>query len=171
MSVPVHTFIFTTFFNQTILSVHLCQPTPTHNLHMPGLLCLSFPRPHLQTLSWTWMWLFLWEMNRKKKRKKRLVLLLLLLLVLFYTHSYIHTHTRMHTYIHTHTHTHTHTHARMHTHACMHTHTHILSLSLSLYIECTYGPTAHPSFNTQQASIVLHPHRTSYWGGAAETLV
>ena len=37
--------------------------------------------------------------------------------------------------------------------------------------QCTYGPTAHPSFNTQQASIVLHPHRTSYWGGAAETLV
>ena len=31
--------------------------------------------------------------------------------------------------------------------------------------QCTYGPTAHPSFNTQQASIVLHPHRTSYWGG------
>ena len=24
---------------------------------------------------------------------------------------------------------------------------------------------AHPSFNTQQANIVLHPHRTSYWGG------
>ena len=37
--------------------------------------------------------------------------------------------------------------------------------------QCTYGPTAHPSFNTQQASIVLHPHRTSYWGGAAETVV
>ena len=37
--------------------------------------------------------------------------------------------------------------------------------------QCTYGPTAHPSFNTQQANIVLHPHRTSYWGGAAETLV
>ena len=37
--------------------------------------------------------------------------------------------------------------------------------------QCTYGPTAHPSFNTQQASIILHPHRTSYWRGAAETLV
>ena len=23
--------------------------------------------------------------------------------------------------------------------------------------QCAYGPTAHPSFNTQQASIVLHP--------------
>ena len=31
--------------------------------------------------------------------------------------------------------------------------------------QCTYGPTAHPSFNTQQANIVLQPHHTSYWGG------
>ena len=33
--------------------------------------------------------------------------------------------------------------------------------------QCTYGPTAQPSFNTQQAGIVLHPHRTSYWGGCS----
>ena len=28
--------------------------------------------------------------------------------------------------------------------------------------QCTYGATAHPSFNIQQANIVLHRHHTTY---------
>ena len=31
--------------------------------------------------------------------------------------------------------------------------------------QCTYGPTAHPSFNTQQASIVMHPIAPVTGGG------